>query len=251
MPTQPRRLLLLLGSGPGIGASIASLFTKNHPFNAIALIARTASQLERDHETVLAAAATAGRQDIDVRTWQVDIGDLDLLQRTLGEIEAFGQLECVYFNAARVGPSPLLEFGVCGIEEDFRVSNLALYVTARWAMPLLVKHQEESQSFAEYKPAFLVTNSLLPAVPIPDWFALSMTKAAQANLVKSLQQQFAPQGVHIGLVVVWGIVSGDSPGLNPGNIAEQAWKLYAQEKGEWTGQVTIYDDGKVEWADTI
>ncbi|CEL06534.1 hypothetical protein ASPCAL09707 [Aspergillus calidoustus] len=244
-PSRPR-LLLLLGSGPGIGVSVASRFARSH-FSAVALIARNAEQLSKDRAAVLAAAADAGRQ-VEVRTWQTDVSELELLEKTLREVEAFGSVECVYFNAARVAPSPLLEFPVEGIEADFRVSALALYTTARWAMPLLLKNNSHPEDWA---PAFLVTSSLLPASPFPDWFALSMTKAAQANLVKSLEQVFSPQGVHVGLVVVWGIVSTDSAGLNPGHIAEQAWKLYSQKREEWTSQVTIYDDGRVQWEDTI
>ncbi|KAL2793513.1 putative NADP(+)-dependent dehydrogenase [Aspergillus keveii] len=244
-PSRPR-LLLLLGSGPGIGVSVASRFARSH-FGAVALVARNAEQLSKDRATVLAAVAEAGRA-VEVRTWQADISDLSLLEKTLKEVEEFGAVECVYFNAARVAPSPLLEFPVEKIEADFRVSALSLYVTARWAMPLLAKNDSHSP---DWNPAFLVTNSLLPASPFPDWFALSMTKAAQANLVKSLEKAFSSQGVHVGLVVVWGMVSTESAGLNPGNIAEQAWKLYSQKREEWTSQVTVYDDGRVEWEGTI
>ncbi|KAJ0418824.1 hypothetical protein BJY00DRAFT_173831 [Aspergillus carlsbadensis] len=245
-PSKLPRLLVLLGSGPGIGVSVASRFAQGH-FSAVALVARNGEQLSKDRATVLSAAAEAGRE-VEVRTWQADIGDLDLLYKTLREIEAFGAVECVYFNAARVGPSELLEFPVEGIDRDFRVSALALYATARWAMPLLLQN---SSGREDWNPAFLVTSSLLPVSPFPDWFALSMTKAAQSNLMKSLEKAFSPQGIHVGLVVVWGMVSPDSTALNPGNIAEQAWKLYSQKKEEWTAQVTIYDDGRVGWEDTI
>ncbi|KAL3462116.1 putative NADP(+)-dependent dehydrogenase [Aspergillus heterothallicus] len=245
----PQRILLLLGSGPGIGTSIATIFaTSSTTITTIALVARNATQLSQDRQTILDAASATGRRDVAVRTWQADLANLELLQKTLGEVEEVGEVECVYFNAARVGPSPLLGFGVQGVEEDFRVSGLALYVTARWAMPLLLANKSR---IPDWNPAFLVTSSLLPVEPYPDWFALSMTKAAQANLVKSLQKQFAPQGVHVGLVVVWGMVSPESKGLNPGYIAEQAWRLYSQQKEEWTGQVTVYEDGRVSWDDTI
>jgi NAD(P)-dependent dehydrogenase (short-subunit alcohol dehydrogenase family) len=113
------RVLLLLGSGPGIGLSVASCFARHH-FTAVALIARTESQLANDRGAVLVAAAEAGRE-IEVRTWSVDISDLDILEKTLREVEGFGRVECVYFNAARVKLSPLLDFPVQGIEADFRV----------------------------------------------------------------------------------------------------------------------------------
>jgi NAD(P)-dependent dehydrogenase (short-subunit alcohol dehydrogenase family) len=113
------RLLLLIGSGPGIGRSVASRFVQQH-FDRVALIARNAEQLEKDREAVLATAAGVNRAVI-VQTWQIDIANTERLKEALGEIEQFGRLECVYFNAARVGPSVLFETSVETIEEDFRV----------------------------------------------------------------------------------------------------------------------------------
>lgn len=113
------RVLLLLGSGPGIGLSVASCFTRYH-FSAVALIAGTESQLVNDRRAVLIAAAEAGRE-IKVRTWNSDISDLSKLEKTLREVEGFGRVECVYFCTARVEPSPLLDFPVQVIEADFRV----------------------------------------------------------------------------------------------------------------------------------
>lgn len=97
----------------------------------------------------------------------------------------------------------------------------------------------------------LVTSSFLPKDPIPELFSLSMVKAAQANLIKSLVKTFTPQGVHIGLVVVGGPVSPDSPTLNPNKIAGQAWKLFAQERKDWTAQVALYEDGTIDWSPSI
>ncbi|KAL2824256.1 hypothetical protein BDW59DRAFT_87545 [Aspergillus cavernicola] len=240
------QMLLLIGSGPGIGVAVASRFIQQH-FSRVALIARNPEQLQKDRQTVLTAAAKANRE-VTVQTWQVDIGNLDKLQQALDEIAQFGTLECVYFNAARVGLSPFFEFPIEDLEEDFRVSNLALYVTARWAMPLLSHKQPD---LTDWNPSLLITNSLLPIDPIPQLFALSMVKAAQANLAKSLEKTFSPLGVHVGLVVVGGMVSPENEALNPGNIAEQAWGLFAQKPGEWTGQVTVWEDGKIDWGQVI
>lgn len=123
-------------------------------------------------------------------------------------------------------------------------------MTARWAIPLLLR-QAQSHTQGDWKPSLLVTSSLLPVDPIPELFALSMVKAAQANLVKSLVKAFTARGVHIGLVVVGGIVSSDAPALNPINIAEQAWKLFAQECNDWTAQVAVHADGVVDWNSSI
>jgi NAD(P)-dependent dehydrogenase (short-subunit alcohol dehydrogenase family) len=119
------RTLLLIGSGPGIGVAVASLFAQRY-FHNIALFARNPVQLEKDRETILASAASVNRS-VTVQTWQVDIGDLHRLEEALAQVAQFGDLKCVYFNAARVAPSPFFEFPISGIEEDFRVLSTFLH----------------------------------------------------------------------------------------------------------------------------
>lgn len=128
-----------------------------------------------------------------------------------------------------------------------QVTNLALYVTARWAIPILL---DESRALPDWKPSFLVTSSALPVDPIPQLFSLSMAKAAQANMVKSLEKTYTHLGIHIGLVVVGGAMS-DNALISPTLVAEQAWLLFAQNRESWTTQVTIREDLTVDWDETI
>ncbi|OGM45914.1 short-chain alcohol dehydrogenase [Aspergillus bombycis] len=237
------RTLLLIGSGPGIGVAVASLFAQKH-FDHIALFARNPSQLQADKETILSSAADVGRQ-VKVRTWKVDISDLEQFKAALTEVQSFGTLECVYFNAARVGGSNFFDFAVEDIELDLKVSVTALYVAVQWAIPILASTMQTNPGIGGIKPTILVTSSLLPVDPIPEYFSLSMAKAAQANLVKSLQK-FVAKGTRVGMVIVGGIISPDSDFLNPITIAEQAWQLFNQDGANWKAQVSILEDG-IDW----
>ncbi len=114
-------------------------------------------------------------------------------------------------------------------------------------MPILL---DKSRALSDWKPSFLVTSSFLPVEPIPELFSLSMAKAAQANMVKSLQKTYTCLGIHVGLVVVGGVMSADVF-LTPAVVAEQAWLLFAQKPEDWTTQVTIREDRSVDWTDTI
>ncbi|KAF7167618.1 hypothetical protein CNMCM6106_003097 [Aspergillus hiratsukae] len=168
------RNLLLIGSGPGIGVAVASLFAQ---------------------------------------------GDLRRVEEVLDQVAHFGALECVYFNAARVAPSALFEFPMSGIEEDFEVLHLSAHGKANTDSFHL------GAAGTDCRPSFLVIVAYSPLVIVaysPLLFALSMVKAAQANLVKSLGKVFTPEGVHVGLVVVGGAVSPSAPALNARNIADQA-----------------------------
>lgn len=109
-----------------------------------------------------------------------------------------------------------------------QTTNIALYNTARWALPLLQKPDV-------VKPSLLITSSLLWYSPIPQFFSLSMVKASQRNLVQSLQMTYPD--VHIALLNVHGPVSEGDEWLNPGKIAERWWDVYSQEKEQWTGEL--------------
>jgi NAD(P)-dependent dehydrogenase (short-subunit alcohol dehydrogenase family) len=100
--------------------SIASAFAVRG-FTHVALISRDAQRLSQDEDSVLSAIQERG-YTCQVKTWSCDLTDFQALRKVLGEVEAFGSLECVLFNAARVGGKPPLEEGTEEMERDFRVS---------------------------------------------------------------------------------------------------------------------------------
>jgi len=224
--------LLLIGSGPGIGLSTASLFASKK-FSKVALISRNKERLSSDREAVLSSLPAEKKDGVEVKTWDVDITATAEYKKVLKEVEEWSgeEVDCVVFNAARVAPSPLLDFPEEELLKDFATTNIALYTTAQWALPLLSKLGEEK------KPSFLVTSSLLWKYPFPMFFSLSMVKASQRNLVESLKLSFPD--VHIALLNVGGQVSVEDKYLNPPAIAEKFWELYSQEKPAWTLDLDI------------
>lgn len=96
-------------------------------------------------------------------------------------------------------------------------------------MPLLAQETDN--------PSFLVTSGLLHDDPIPILFSLSIAKAAQRTLALTLQRQY-PE-IHVALLLISGSVSFEEEVRNPANVAEELWKLYAQEKKEWAVEVTM------------
>lgn len=118
----PGKTLLVIGSGSGIGVHTATAFSVRG-FTHIALVSRNPTRLEKDWNQVLEAVQERG-YSCQVKTWACDCSDLAALNATLKEIEGFGTLECVLFNAARVAGSPPLEESIEMIEKDFRVCHL-------------------------------------------------------------------------------------------------------------------------------
>ena len=116
----PGKTLVVLGSGPGIGVAVARNFAVRS-FSHIALVSRNAARLKEDQDQVYDAIQERG-YSCQVRVWTCDLSDLTQLRATLAEIEVFGELECVLFNAGRVAGKPPLDESTEDIERDFRVS---------------------------------------------------------------------------------------------------------------------------------
>ena len=228
----PGKTLVVLGSGPGIGVGVASTFSVRG-FTHIALVSRDKTRLVKDEDTILNAIQERGYSCI-VKKWSCDISQLDQLGKTLEEIEKFGQVECVLFNAARVAGHPPLKESIEDIETDFRLTNLALYKTAQWAIPLLQKNGPDSS------PSFFVTSTtLLYREPVPDLVSLSMVKSSQRALVLSLNTKY--KDVHIALLSVGGVVAPDAKNLSPENIAQKCWELYKQPRDKWEREMEIHE----------
>ena len=117
----PGKTLAVLGSGPGIGVGVAKTFSVRG-FTHIALVARNRDRLKQDQDQVLDAIQERG-YSCQVKTWTCDIAKGDELKKTLSEIERFGSVECVLFNAARVAGKPLPEESVEDIRADFEVGS--------------------------------------------------------------------------------------------------------------------------------
>lgn len=216
--------LVLIGSGPGIGITTASLFAR-HKFSKVALISRNADRLAEDKTTLEKSAG----KEVDVKTWSVDVTKSSELRKVFAEVEKFGRVSLVIFNAARVAPSKLLKFEEEEIVKDFMTTNIALYTTAQWAIPILEKETD--------KPTLLVTSGLLWVEPMPELFSLSLVKTAQRNLVQSLHMTYPK--IHIAMLHVGGVVSEEDPVLNPKNIAEKFWDIYQRDRKDWQLDTTI------------
>ncbi|KAK3674270.1 hypothetical protein LTR78_005739 [Recurvomyces mirabilis] len=222
----PGKTLLVLGSGPGIGVGVASTFAVRG-FTHIALVSRDASRLKEDQGKVLDAIQERG-YSCQVKTWACDLTDAGQLKKVLGEVEGFGDLECLLFNAARVAGKPPLEESVEAIRGDFELTSIALYNTAQWAIPLL-----KGKSGSDRSPSFFVTSTTsLWKEPVPALMSLSMVKSAQRAMVLSLHAHYG-KDVHIALLSVGGVVSPDKINLTPQHISDRCWHLYKQPKDKW------------------
>jgi NAD(P)-dependent dehydrogenase (short-subunit alcohol dehydrogenase family) len=115
------RLIVVLGSGPGIGVGVASHFASK-TFGRVALISRNAERLKEDAKTVKENAGKEVGRDLTVKVYAVDVVDVLALEKTLRQVEHdLGPPEVVVYNAARLRKSKFGEESVRGLTEDFQV----------------------------------------------------------------------------------------------------------------------------------
>ena len=81
----PGKTLLVFGSGPGIGTSVASTFAVRG-FTHIALVSRDSARLKEDQDRVLDAIQERG-YSCQVKTWTCDVADLEALRKLLKEVQ--------------------------------------------------------------------------------------------------------------------------------------------------------------------
>lgn len=115
--------LVVFGSGPGVGRSVATLFAERG-YAKVIIMSRNAERLKQDGEAVRAANVETSVEEITV-----DMGNANQVQASLKKVDATLEesgtpLEAVLFNAARTASSNFFEFPVEELENDLRVCSL-------------------------------------------------------------------------------------------------------------------------------
>ncbi|KAH7087602.1 short-chain dehydrogenase/reductase-like protein SDR [Paraphoma chrysanthemicola] len=219
------RALIVFGAGPGIGNHTAAAFASKG-INHIILLARNTQRLETEDAPFVRKASPS----VKVDTLRVDLADLASIPAVLQKLDTLTQhddVEVVFLNAARIKLGDVLGVSVGEIDEDFKTTNLALYIIAQHYLPKLQSLATTSPTKTpSFRPALLVTNSHLPWDPVPQLLSLSLVKAAQRNMVQSFNRAFSDKGVHVGLISVEGTVTSENKVLNPMNIAERTVEFW-------------------------
>ncbi|MBO1764878.1 SDR family NAD(P)-dependent oxidoreductase, partial [Escherichia coli] len=214
------------GAGPGIGNSVAAEFASKG-IDHVILLSRNTQRLQEEDAPFVSKRSASAKVD----TLRIDLSDLTSIPSVLKELDSMTQgedVEVVFFNAARIKPGEVLGVSVEEIEEDFKTTNLSLYIIAQHYIPKL---QALAKSKNSAKPALLVTSSHLPWDPLPALLSLSLVKASQKNMVESFQRAFGDSGVHIGLIYVEGTVTPENKVLNPETIAQRTVAFWESGKG--------------------
>ncbi|QNL50962.1 SDR family NAD(P)-dependent oxidoreductase [Olivibacter sp. SDN3] len=203
------KTIAIVGAGGGIGFSTAKIFAKQG-FN-VALISRDMHKLSQQIE------ALELKENVILPLFGNVAKPSTLKPAFTHIIERFERLDILHYNVANIYSTNILEETPESLMEDYPVYAPALQASVLLAI----------ESLRTTKGAILVTGGAIAYTPNPDYGALSIGKAAIANLTRSLSHELSNHGIYTGLLSIQSHVSPKFHLHHPDNIAQQLWNMYA------------------------
>ncbi len=225
---------LVLGVGPGLGASLGRRFARaGHP---VALASRGKDKAEAVAAEITAAGGTArtyaadGTREDDVAAL-VDAAEQDL-----------GPLEIAVYNASGRAMGGILELEVDVFEDAWRKACLGGMILGREAARRMVPRQYGSIFFTG------ATASLRGGARFAGF---AVGKFGLRALAQSMARELGPQGIHVAHFVIDGGIDNprtrdrapdrttDDGLLDPDAIAETYYQTHVQHRSAWALEVDL------------
>jgi NAD(P)-dependent dehydrogenase (short-subunit alcohol dehydrogenase family) len=224
-----REVALIVGSGPGLSASLARLFTKEGM--QVALAARDTKKLE------------GLIKEINGRTYPCDASipkDVDRLFDSLSN--DLGQPDVVVYNASGRVRGPLTELDADAVRNTILVTCYGGFLVGRAAAKRMIKAGHGT---------ILFTGASASIKGFANSAAFAMGKMGLTGLVQSMARELQPQNIHVAQVVIDGGIydpakhperltsRGPDGNLDPDAIAQTYLHLHRQHRSSWASHVEL------------
>lgn len=226
MSAIPYRSALIVGTGPGISASLTRQLSSAGL--AVAIAARDIAKLQ------------GLANETGARAFAVDARDPAAVARLFADVEAaIGVPEVVIYNASGRLRGPLGTLDPEGVREAIEVSAfggfLVVQEAARRLLPL-------------GRGAILLTGATASVKGFANSSSFAIGKFGLRGLAQSAARELAPAGIHVAHFVIDGKVRSalrpepaDAPDstLDPDAIAQSYLAVLAQPRSAWTWEVEL------------
>ncbi|AUW57771.1 short-chain dehydrogenase [Sphingobium sp. SCG-1] len=229
MADEQRPVAVVVGAGAGNGAALAERFSQSG--YQVALLARGAEKL---HAMVSQIAHS--------RAFTCDVEDADSIARAFAQIrDTMGPVEVLLYNAGSGVFATIQELSPADFETSWRINAMGLLLCAQQVIPAMTEKGSGS---------IIVTGATASLRGSQKTTAFAPAKAAQRSLAQSMAKSLWPLGVHIGLLIVDGVVDQpaarsmmrDKPDdffVSPDGVAQTAWALHSQDRQAWSFEVEV------------
>ncbi|SRR5579875_73640 len=228
--TEARPVAVVIGVGPGLGASLARRFARQY---AVAIVARgtdfprkLAGEIRHNGGEALEVQADAGDRAQVVAAFK-------LIRERLGEVDV------LLYNAGAGPFGSLGEVSPEQFENCLRINALGAFLCVKECVPSMV---------ARGRGVILFTGATAGVKAGARSVAFGPASFAKRGLAQSLARDLGPRGIHVAWINIDGVI--DLPNrsipnmkkedlLNPDAIAETYWHLAHQDRSAWTVETEL------------
>ncbi len=212
-PVDPHHLLLI-GAGPGVGASVVRRFGREGFRSTLISRSQALEQL----------APELRGEGLEIEAVAADIEDLDGYRQALERIfSAPGAPGVVVYNAALPDSGQILDTTVERLRTAHDVDVIGAVVAAQVAAPVLR---------AAGGGTLLATSGGFADNPVPALASLSMGKAAMRSAQTLIAAGVSDDSIHAATITIAGAVKPGTD-FDPDKIAELFWSAHAAPKDAW------------------
>ncbi|MEQ8164558.1 MAG: SDR family NAD(P)-dependent oxidoreductase [Alphaproteobacteria bacterium] len=225
--------IVVVGVGPGIGASVCRRFAADG-YNVAAAC--------RNPESIADLMATLGDR---ARAYAVDAGqEADVLGLFDAVEKDFGIPDVVVFNAGAFERAAVVDIAAEDFERCWRVGCFGGFLVGRSAARAMLRRTDE------VKGTIIFTSATAANRGSANFVNLAMPKFGLKAVCQSMARELGPKGIHVCQVVVDGQVlseryahladeRGPDALLDPDAIAETYHHLTRQHRSAWTLDVDV------------
>lgn len=216
-----RKLCIIAGFGPGMGFAIAKRFAREG--HDLALLARRPNPALLEELRELGGVVTA---------YPTDLSRVDAVPEAMAHIRATqGPADVLVYNGGAWNEGAPLAMSA----EDFQ-RDLGLCIGGAYACAQAVASDMKERGAG----VILFTGGGLALYPSYGVNVLSLVagKAGLRGLGLALHDTLKPDGIHVGMVTIAGVVAPGTP-FDPDIIAERYWELTQEPSGQWTSDIVF------------
>ncbi len=222
-----RGVCAVVGVGPGNGAAFARRFAAEG--YKVALLARSSEFSSELSKTLPGSKAYA-----------CDVNDAESVERAFTTLtRELGEVEVLIYNAGSGVWGNLEDISAADFEACWRTNALGALLAVKQVVPAMKRAGRGNIVFI---------GATASRRGVPRTAAFAPAKAAQKSLAESAARYLWPQGIHVSLIVVDGVVDlprtrafmkdkPDSFFSKPDDIAEIALRLTEQQPSAWSFEV--------------
>jgi len=229
---------IVVGVGPGTGASVARRFAKNY---AVALLARKPENFEPLADEINKAGGKAVGISCDASDGKSVKSAFEKLQK---EMDGAPLAAAIYNVGGRFVRKPFLELSDEDFEAGWEANGRGAFLFSQAVLPHLLKNTD-----AEYPPTLIFTSATAAMKGSALCTSFAAGKFAMRAIAQSLAREFGPKGVHVNHAIIDGVIDiertshykFDHPEakIKPEAIADSYWYLHTQPRTCFTNELDI------------